>query len=80
MIKRKHEENVNSIGEYHGENIFNYLRQGAILMDIGCGVVPRHGSLLPGGGRVRLIAVDPLAHAYKKIKPNLPKNLCTGSR
>lgn len=52
---------------YHGENIFNYLRQDAILMDIGCGAVSRYGSLLPDGGRVRLIAADSLAHAYKKI-------------
>lgn len=70
-----HEEYITNINNsdvkpakgYHGENIFNYLKQDAILMDIGCGAVSRYGSLLPDGGRVNLIAVDSLAHAYKRI-------------
>lgn len=52
---------------YHGENIFHYLKEGSVLMDVGCGAVSRYGSLLPDGGIVNLIAVDSLAHAYKKI-------------
>lgn len=119
MLRRKHQENANDIGEYHvdfarqsaqwleelvsevrywvervakgnstyheeylaninnlevkpakgyqGENIFNYLKEDSVLMDIGCGAVSRYGSLLPDGGRLNFIAVDSLAYAYKKI-------------
>lgn len=58
---------VRSAKGYHGENIFHYLKDGSILMDIGCGAVSRYGSLLPDGGKVNFIAVDSLAHAYQKV-------------
>lgn len=52
---------------FQGENIFCYLKEGAVLMDIGCGAVSRYGSLLPDGSKVDFVAVDSLAYAYQKI-------------
>lgn len=67
---------------YCGENIFHYLKEGSVLMDIGCGAVSRYGSLLPDGDRVILVAVDSLAHAYKRINedyaPENKKNVTFG--
>lgn len=70
-----HEEYITNINNsdvkpakgYRGENIFHYLKEDAILMDIGCGAVSRYGNLLPDGSRVNLVAVDSLAYAYRKI-------------
>ncbi len=60
---------------YHGEKIFNYLKEGSVLMDIGCGAVSRYGSRLPDGSGVNLIAVDSLAHAYRRINDSYaPEN------
>lgn len=66
-VARSSNLNVNPAMGRNGENIFNYLGEGAILIDIGCGVASKYGNILPNGSRVNLIAVDPLAYIYNKI-------------
>ncbi len=43
------------------------LWDGAIVMDIGCGLAPLYGSRLPDFGQVKLFTIDPLAPFYNKI-------------
>lgn len=38
-----------------------------LVYDIGCGLAPRFGDILPDGGRISLVEIDPLAYFYNTV-------------
>ncbi len=54
-------------GVYKTTPIAHLVKDQAIVMDFGCGVVSRFGENLPGSGKIHLIPVDPLAPFYNRI-------------
>lgn len=49
------------------------LKDQAVVMDIGCGLVPLYGSSLPNSQHVNLLTIDPLAPFYNKINEKYSK-------
>lgn len=45
----------------------DYMNDGSVVMDLGCGLMTKYGTKLPNGDNIRLIPVDPLAYFYNKI-------------
>lgn len=48
-------------------DILKRVKDDEIIMDIGCGLVSKYGDQLDGGGTVKLVPVDALAHFYNVI-------------
>lgn len=50
-----------------GDIIYDYLYDGAILMDIGSSSVAKYGDILPNGMHIESLAIDALAFFYNRL-------------
>lgn len=68
----------------NAERITEYLCgiENPLVYDIGCGLAPRFGGVLPNGKKISLVEVDPLAYFYnainEKYAPCAFKNISFG--
>lgn len=63
--------NTAFVSEFSGDVNFlsNYLcgMDHPVVYDIGCGLVPRFGEVLPNGRRITMTRIDPLAYFYNVV-------------
>lgn len=67
LIKRDKEFN------FYFENYSNKIKQGDIILDIGCGVYSQYGNIINGSETVNLIGIDPLASIYNHMNAEYAK-------
>lgn len=61
-----HYQNRISPKEFRGY-IENRVKQGDIVLDVGCGICSQYGDLLKDNSKINLIGIDPLAPFYNQI-------------
>ena len=64
-------ENHNFQSELTGDigSLSAYLcdRKDSLVYDIGCGLAPRFGEILPNGNKISMVEIDPLAYFYNAV-------------
>lgn len=76
LLERLKNDFVGSAKGEQGENIYNYLNEGSVLIEIGTSQCSSYGTILPNGKVIKTIGLDGLADFYNRLNQEYVPDLC----